>query len=111
MPDKYQSAVYFREHREEQRDNKSNYNENDPFCRSQFGETGRTISAMMHLPTLDWPADLFKATYESLHERLCACGCGKPHRNAVSRVVEGRSGNRILWYRTMSCRNSHKRML
>jgi hypothetical protein len=42
---------------------------------------------------------------------LCACGCGKPHHNAVSRVVEGRGGNRILWYRTMSCRNSHKRRL
>ena len=32
MPDKYQSAEYFRKHREEQRENKSNYSENDHFA-------------------------------------------------------------------------------
>ena len=29
-------------------------------------------------------------------------------RSVVSRVVKGRSGEKILWYRTMSCRNKHK---
>jgi hypothetical protein len=108
MRDKYHSAGYFRERRKEQRDNKSNYNESDPFYHPRFVEAGRKISAMMRLPTLDWSPDLFIAKEGFLDERLCACGCGRPHNNAVSRVVEGRAGKRIFWYRTRSCRNKHK---
>jgi hypothetical protein len=62
----------------------------------------------MRIPILDWPPDLFATKDGAADGRLCACGCGKRHNNMVSRVVEGRSGERILWYRTMSCRNKHQ---
>jgi hypothetical protein len=108
MPDKYHPPGYFRERRKEQRDNQPDHNDSDPFYHPWFVETGGEISAMMHLPTLDWPPDLFKAKDNLVVERLCACSCGRPHNNAVSRVVDGRAGKRILWYRTMCCRNKHR---
>ena len=107
MPDKYHSAEYFRERRRQQRDNNPNYYASDPFYHPRFVATGRTISAMMRLPTADCPTDLFGANDRSCDARLCACGCGNPHNNAVSRVVEGQTGKKILWYRTMNCRNKH----
>jgi hypothetical protein len=66
------------------------------------------MSAVMRIPILDWPPDLFATKDGAADGRLCACGCGKRHNNTVSRVVKGRSGEKILWYRTMSCRNKHK---
>lgn len=44
-------------------------------------------------------------------EYRCACGCGQPHRNNVSRVVEESSSfgtaRHVLWYVTAEHKNKH----
>src|SRR5690242_5565435 len=84
MPDNYHSAEYFRERRKQQRDNNPNYHVNDPFYHPRFVETGREISAMMRQPTSNAPTGCFRVADRSPREKLCACGCGSPHNNAVS---------------------------
>lgn len=75
--------------------------------------TGRQLNAMMMLPALDWPKDLFAVNSTApLLKKIeassaCACGCGFPHHLAVSRVVGDVNSRRVFWYRTMRCKSKH----
>jgi len=73
---------------------------------------------MAPLPFLDWPPDLFAAAHAAVeaapaprtlrfNENNRACGCNQKHYRAVS-AVEGEDGNRrVLWFRTIGCKNRH----
>jgi len=73
---------------------------------------------MAPLPYLDWPTDLFAAAHAAaaalpaprtprFNENNCACGCNQKHNRAVS-ALEGESGNRrVLWFRSIACKNKH----
>lgn len=73
---------------------------------------------MAPLPYLDWPQDLFAAAHAAaaalpaprtprFNENNCACGCNQKHNRAVS-ALEGESGNRrVLWFRSIACKNKH----
>jgi hypothetical protein len=72
---------------------------------------------MAPLPFLDWPPDLFAAAHAAaappvrqvpqVSENNCACGCNQRHNQAVS-GLEGDSGNRrVLWFRSIACKNKH----
>ena len=73
---------------------------------------------MAPLPFLDWPPDLFAAAHAAVaaspaahtlpfNENNCACGCNLKHNRAVS-AVDGEGGNRrVLWFRTIACKNKH----
>ena len=75
---------------------------------------------MAPLPFLDWPPDLFAAAHAALaasasartptfNENNCACGCNQKHNRAVS-AVQGDGGNRrVLWFRTIACKNRRTR--
>jgi CXCXC repeat len=74
---------------------------------------------MAPLPFLDWPLDLFAAAHAAaaalspprtplFNEKNCACGCNQKHNRAVS-ALEGEGDNRrVLWFRTIACKNKHK---
>jgi hypothetical protein len=70
------------------------------------GENGRDLAQPRNLGLCHCHLDLRLSPFcrQKWHNRcetMRGCGCGKRHNNMVSRVVEGRSGERILWYRTM----------
>lgn len=76
---------------------------------------GKELALMMACPILDWPTDLYAArdttaplfAPKAKTDHLCPCGCGVPHKHAVSRAVKEGGHNRIFWYPNMRCRNKH----
>jgi hypothetical protein len=86
-------------------------------CRMTNNRIFRGRSMMAPLPFLDWPADLFAEAHAAaapLIERkprasgtFCTCGCNQKHNSAVS-ALEGDDGNqRVLWFRSIACKNRH----
>jgi hypothetical protein len=78
------------------------------------------IRTMAPLPFLDWPPDLFAAAHAAAaaslvppmspsNENKCACGCNQSHNRAVSAVIGESGDRRVLWFRTIACKN--KRIL
>jgi hypothetical protein len=71
------------------------------------------------LPFLDWPIDLFARANAAVRatpptsirrrriEKNCTCGCNQKHNLAVSAVEEEDGQRRVLWFRTIACRNRH----
>jgi len=74
-------------------------------------EQGRELAMMMQVPMLDWPATLYGDKPKTDEHKCAYSTCGKPHKNAVSRVVQqdGPYGynRRIAWYCSQLCRNRH----
>lgn len=84
---------------------------------------GQKIARMLMIPVLDWQPDLFEDIMvtknstapmlgkDSTVNYLCACGCKQRHNSAVSRTLKitNASGRyaRVLWYRTIGCRDKH----
>jgi hypothetical protein len=71
---------------------------------------------MAPLPYLDWPPDLFAAAHAAAavslvprtllaNENICACGCNQQHNRAVSALEGDGDNRRVLWFRTISCKN------
>jgi hypothetical protein len=74
---------------------------------------------MAPLPFLDWPPDLFAAAHaaaspvrpiQKSNENYCACGCNQRHNRAVSALEEDGGDRRVLWFRTIACKNRHIRI-
>jgi len=118
MADKYHTAEYFRQRRAAARDCRqftASGGHPDFASQPEFVARGQEIVAMMRLPNLEWPADLYQdltmagsATISRpklvANERICPCGCGMLHNMAVS-ALEGEAGSRrVVWLRTMSCK-------
>lgn len=71
---------------------------------------------MAPLPFLDWPADLFAAANAAaprdtpmliVNETYCACGCNQRHNRAVSTLEDRGGERRVLWFRTIACKNQY----
>ena len=108
--DKYHTAEYFRLRRAKLR-HEAGKPEMDAIPAEVF-ERGRELKIMMELPPLDWPADLFAAGMKLDIPRTSAkyvdpmkCPCGKPHNNAVSKVVGERPNWRVLWFCCSTCKS------
>ena len=73
------------------------------------------------VPMLNWQPDLFaadnvvektpsvKPKVRLAPEDMCKCGCGLPHNNAVSRVVQVDVGwsnvRQVIWFYSMRCKD------
>lgn len=78
-------------------------------------QTGREITAMLMVPALNWPKDLYSSASDSsvqfapkkVDTAKCQCGCGFNHNHAVS-GLEGEAGSRrVVWFSNMRCRNKY----
>ena len=111
------AAVIVRSNAREQR----RWNECVELSLTGAGETKRLQKEMRvaPLPFLDWPTDLFARanavaratppanTRRRRNEKNCVCGCNQQHNQAVSAVENENGQRRVLWFRTMACRNKH----
>jgi hypothetical protein len=74
---------------------------------------------MAPLPFLDWPPDLFAEAHavrftapgvslkQRSNENICACGCNQRHNRAVSRLEDKGGDRRVVWFRTIGCKNKY----
>lgn len=78
-------------------------------------QQGKELQDMMMMPALDWGKGLAVNTPSSpgpssprkVDTSKCACGCGFSHNSAVSGLEGDSSARRVLWFRTMRCKNKY----
>lgn len=85
-----------------------------------IAETGRQLTRMLMLPALDWRPDLFEDIVSQNRDTTaplfapkrvdtasCGCGCGIKHNHAVSGLEGEHGSRRVVWFRTIGCKNKH----
>ena len=108
----------------------------DPFGAPKYVRAGQVLGQMLEaiecpalaLPDLDWDKDLFaRAKTDALKAAepkrfapkkeddgtRCYCGCGQPHKNNATRVVEvpttfGTKSREVLWYVSRAHADAHR---
>jgi len=83
---------------------------------------GKELRLLESLPMLDWPTDLYNRplTIKQLmaqpltqqkvtSQDLCACGCGKPHRNNHPQTIRSPYGTgwQLLYFATDACKSRY----